>query len=93
MHMNTKKSLKPLLIAIGAGVAISLSSIPIANAASNSNNFQTDKLSSGYKLAGSNGGDKAKDGKCGAGKCGAQKQGKAKDGKCGAGKCGADKKK
>lgn len=35
---------------------------------------------------------KKKDGKCGEGKCGADKM-KKKDGKCGEGKCGADKKK
>ena len=36
---------------------------------------------------------KAKDGKCGEAKCGADKKTtKAKDGKCGEAKCGADKK-
>jgi len=96
-------AIKPLAFIVGAGLAVSLASMPIANASINP--FTADNLSSGYNLASghmdnpdkTNGntasGDKAKDGKCGAGKCGGDKKGgdKAKDGKCGAGKCGGDK--
>lgn len=98
-----KSKIRPVLFAVGAGVALSLASIPLANAASG--NFGTNQLSSGYNLADSHGAttDKADKkcgaGKCAAGKCGANKD-KAKDGSNGAngttdkskdGKCGAGK--
>ncbi len=69
------------------------------------NPFSAKSLKDGYQVAqqaepakksdgkcgeGKCGADKKKDGKCGEGKCGADKK---KDGKCGEGKCGADKKK
>ncbi len=54
--------------------------------------FSMQSLDSGYMVASAD--DKAKDGKCGEAKCGANKasaDAKAKDGKCGEGKCGANK--
>jgi len=50
------------------------------------NPFGVSDLGQGSKLAMSS----KPEGKCGEGKCGADKK---KDGKCGEGKCGADKKK
>jgi len=58
----------------------------IAHAAGNP--FALSALPQGYMIAAA---DKAKDGKCGEGKCGAKKDTKAKDGKCGEGKCGGAK--
>ena len=62
--------------------------------------FALSSLAQGYQVAA----DKAPDGKCGEGKCGARKETKAhdgqdtaikatkaKDGKCGEGKCGSKK--
>ena len=67
------------------------------------NPFGMQVLDQGYQVA--EAGTKAKDGKCGEGKCGskseakakdgvcgAKSDAKAKDGKCGEGKCGAGKK-
>ncbi len=93
---------QPLLnAAVGAAFAAA-TLMPVAHAA---NPFAADTLQSGYQVAqadtkaqdgkcgeGKCGADKKKDGKCGEGKCGAQKD-KKKDGKCGEGKCGSDKKK
>ncbi len=90
MEKSHKKANK-LSLAIGTGIAVSLASLSIANAQTSP--FSVTMLDSGYNLASNHTADKAekaKGGKCGAGKCGADK--KAKDGKCGAGKCGADKK-
>jgi len=101
----SQSKLRPLLIAIAAGVAVGLTYIPIANASSNP--FSAEKLSSGYNLAGHQMSDKADNGKCGTGKCGPDKKdakngadkngdkdkdkdkGKGSDGKCGTGKCGS----
>lgn len=71
----------------------------IAHASSNP--FALSPLSQGYMVAAA---DKTQDGKCGEGKCAANKKAKAsdeksavqekaktKDGKCGTGKCGAKK--
>ncbi|QVL46072.1 MAG: hypothetical protein KFB94_02920 [Methylophilaceae bacterium] len=85
----TKKS---IALAVGGAFALSLSATAVSAA---ENPFAIKTLSSGYQVA-DNHADKTKDGKCGEGKCGAEK--KAHDGKCGAdkkahdGKCGADKK-
>ena len=70
-----------------AGAALS----PAVHAADNP--FGMQKLDGGYQLAQAKTDDKKKDGKCGEGKCGAEKKTveKKKDGKCGEGKCGADK--
>lgn len=76
-------------LALGSAfAAITLS--PLASAADNP--FSSAKLDSGYQLAQAD--TKAKDGKCGEAKCGADKKAteKRKDGKCGEAKCGADKK-
>jgi uncharacterized low-complexity protein len=75
---------KVLALAISSAFVMSMGSSAV-NAAENPFAFKS--LSSGYQVA-DNHADKAKDGKCGEGKCGAEK---AKDGKCGEGKCGAEK--
>ncbi len=89
-----QSKIKPMLVAVGAGMALSLASITSVQAASS--NFSTDKLSSGYNIAGNHGGDKADGHKCGHGKCGHDKKNghdknghdKNGGGKCGHGKCG-----
>jgi uncharacterized low-complexity protein len=73
-----------LSVAIGSAFA-AVTLMPVAHAA---NPFAADTLQNGYQVAQTD--IKKKDGKCGEGKCGAEKK---KDGKCGEGKCGADKKK
>ena len=91
---------KKTLIALGTGLALSLASTSVALADTHSdmqaNGAQTDN---GTQMQT----DAKKDGKCGAGKCGANKEKVDKtdgkcgankdktDGKCGAGKCGANK--
>ena len=81
--MNTKNAISAV---IGAAFATGALLAPAAHAAENP--FGAKSMSSGYmQLAEA---DKAKEGKCGEGKCGASKK---KEGKCGEGKCGADKKK
>ncbi len=87
--MKSTKSIVSL--AIGSAFLATAALAPVAHAADNP--FSMAKLDSGYQLAQA---DKAKDGKCGEAKCGADK--KKADGKCGGdkkkdGKCGADKKK
>lgn len=69
--------------AIGTAFVATMSAAPIASAADNP--FALSGLSSGYQVA--QAATKAKDGKCGEGKCGAAKA-KAMEGKCGEGKCG-----
>jgi len=76
--MSNRKSLKPIAAALGTTFAVSLLSMPIANAEENP--FNATQLSNGgYMIAG----DKA-EGKCGEGKCGEGK--KEAEGKCGEGK-------
>ena len=65
--------------------AAALTTAGIAQAA---NPFALDRLDGGYQLASAD--TKAKEGKCGEGKCGGAKP-KAKEGKCGEGKCGGKK--
>ncbi len=82
----SNKVVKTLSVAIGAAL---LGSVTIASAA---NAFQVSDLGQGYMLVG----DEKPEGKCGEGKCGADKKEgaeheKGKEGKCGEGKCGADK--
>ena len=68
--------------ALGAVVIGSLASVSVqANAASP---FGAQQLESGYMTL-------VQEGKCGEGKCGAEKKA-MKEGKCGEGKCGGDKK-
>jgi len=85
MKQPTKR-LKPTALAIGATFAASVVVSSFATAATSGNNpFAMQDVHSSYtQLA-----EKAKDGKCGEGKCGADKlkaQQKAKDGKCGGNK-------
>ncbi len=61
--MNAK--LTTLSLAIGSAFAVSLVAVPVANAAENP--FGLQQLNSGYLVA-------AADGKCGEGKCGADKK-------------------
>jgi uncharacterized low-complexity protein len=77
---------KQHLITIALGSAFAAATLLPAHAAGNP--FAAKTLDGGYQVAQAD--TKAKDGKCGEGKCGADKK---KDGKCGEGKCGADKKK
>jgi uncharacterized low-complexity protein len=75
---------KTLALAVGGALALSVSTVSFAEA---ENPFAIKSLSSGYQVADNH--EKAADGKCGEGKCGAEKGAeKAKDGKCGEGKCG-----
>ena len=86
------KTNKTIALALTGVFALSIAATSI-NAAENP--FAIKSLSSGYQVAEHH--EKAKDGKCGEGKCGADMKKevaeKAKDGKCGEGKCGADMKK
>ena len=83
---------KVLTVVLGGAFAASLALSPVVHAEKNP--FAIKSLSNGYQVAEAE--EKGKDGKCGAGKCGANKKAeteeKGKDGKCGAGKCGANKK-
>jgi uncharacterized low-complexity protein len=85
-------STKAVALAVSSAFALSIGASTV-NAAENP--FAIKSLSAGYQVADHH--EKAKDGKCGEGKCGAEmkKEGadKAKDGKCGEGKCGAEMKK
>jgi uncharacterized low-complexity protein len=89
-------STKAVALAVSSAFALSIGAATV-NAAENP--FAIKSLSNGYQVA-DNHADKAKDGKCGEGKCGTEKAKdgkcgaeKAKDGKCGEGKCGAEMKK
>jgi uncharacterized low-complexity protein len=77
-----KASKTTLTLALTAAIGVA----GIAHAAGNP--FALNALPQGYMVAAA---DKAQDGKCGEGKCGAKKDTKAKDGKCGEGKCGGAK--
>ena len=83
---------KQHLITIALGSAFAAAALMPAHAAGNP--FATKTLDAGYQVAQADMkmDSKAKDGKCGEAKCGADKaMTKAKDGKCGEAKCGADK--
>lgn len=87
-----KSSKKALSIVVGSAFAASVSMTAV-NAAENP--FAMKSLTSGYMVAETH---DAKDGKCGTGKCGAEKKKDkaAKEGSCGAekgkeGSCGAEK--
>ena len=80
--MNVTK--KSIALAVGTTVALSLGAATVSAA---ENPFELTSLSSGYQVADNH--EKGHDGKCGEGKCGAEKKA---DGKCGEGKCGAEKK-
>ena len=81
--MSNRVLRKPVALAIGAALATTIAAAGVAQASS----FAVHALGAGYMLAA--GDEKAKEGKCGEGKCGADKKA---EGKCGEGKCGADKK-
>lgn len=82
--MNTSN--KTIALALSGAFALSIAATTV-NAAENP--FAIKSLSSGYQVAEHH--EKGADGKCGEGKCGAEKK-EMKDGKCGEGKCGAEKK-
>ena len=86
------KSTKAVALAVSSAFVLTIGA-SVINAAENP--FAIKSLSSGYQVADHH--EKAKDGKCGEGKCGAEtkKEGakEMKDGKCGEGKCGAEMKK
>lgn len=77
--MNASKTLLTLTLGAALGSAGLASASFTADAP-----FAMQALDRGYLVAAA---DKAKEGKCGEGKCGA-KASKAKEGKCGEGKCG-----
>jgi uncharacterized low-complexity protein len=103
----SKKSLKPISLAVGTAFAVSLSAGNVSSETDmNTSPFAVNELSGGYmQLAagGEYGGDKSgEEGKCGEGKCGekkgdkegtcGEKKGdKEGEGKCGEGKCGEKK--
>jgi len=70
--MSNKSTLKPLSIALGTMVTVSLANISIASATGNP--FSMEPLSGGYMMLA--------EGKCGEGKCGGSK-GKGMEGSCG----------
>ena len=86
-----KTSNKTVALALSGAFALSIGAATI-NAAENP--FAIKSLSSGYQVADHH--EKAKDGKCGEGKCSAEMKKemgeKAKDGKCGEGKCSTEHK-
>jgi uncharacterized low-complexity protein len=83
------KSNTSLALALTGAIALSLGA---ASVQAGENPFAIKSLSSGYQVADHH--EKAKDGKCGEGKCSAEM--KAKEGKCGDkakdGKCSAENK-
>lgn len=89
----SKQVRKPLSIVLGTAVVASLGATGIANAeATDADLFAMEELNSGYLLAGGH----EKEGSCGEGKCGEDKDGegscgedKEGEGKCGEGKCGS----
>ncbi len=96
-----KTTNKTIALALSGAFALSIAATTV-NAAENP--FAIKALSSGYQVADADA--KAKDGKCGEGKCSAEMKKemaeknqaaadttdtKAKDGKCGEGKCSANK--
>lgn len=88
----TKKTMTPAAALVGAALVGSLGNVGLAQAAGNP--FAAQPLDAGYlQLA-----EAGTEGKCGEGKCGADKEkdgksgaDKEKEGKCGEGQCGADK--
>jgi len=79
---------KSLIMALGAGMAVSLSGLAIANTNTQTNLFKTSVVTTHTQDAGHKSSTEGKttknmkNGKCGTGKC----KGK-KDGKCGSGQC------
>lgn len=86
-----KASKSTLSLVIGGAFAASVAATSVVAA---ENPFALKPLSSGYMVA-EHHGEKDKEGKCGSGKCGAEKKSDAKsdaEGKCGTGKCGSEMK-
>ena len=77
--MSKKSAIKPLAVALGTVLTVSLANIAITNAAENP--FSIKPVSGGYLMLA--------EGKCGAGKCGAGKD-KGAEGKCGMARMDAD---
>ena len=94
-----KKTLSPLVTAVGAAFMASISLSPAASATENP--FAAEQLPAGYNLAEKEAEGKCGEGKCGEGKCGAKEtdtdeeesgagaeEKSEGEGKCGEGKCG-----
>ncbi len=84
-------SVKQTTVALALGAVVLTAGVSTSVEA---NPFGFEQMNSGYQLDG--GDKKAKEGKCGEGKCGGDMKkaaGKAAEGKCGEGKCGGDMKK
>ncbi|MDO6775896.1 hypothetical protein Q4591_11040, partial [Shewanella sp. 3_MG-2023] len=77
-------SVKQTTVALALGAVVLTAGVSTSVEA---NPFGFEQMNSGYQLDG--GDKKAKEGKCGEGKCGGDMK-KAKEGKCGEGKCGGD---
>jgi len=77
--MSKKTSIKPLAVALGTVLTVSLANIAITNAAENP--FSIKSVSGGNLMLA--------EGKCGEGKCGAGKD-KGAEGKCGMARMDAD---
>lgn len=86
--MKASKSTLALVVSGAFAASIAATSVTAAE-----NPFALKPLSSGYMVA-EHHGEKDKEGKCGTGKCGAEKKDMKTDaeGKCGTGKCGAEMK-
>ena len=101
----SKKTIKPVSIALGAALVTGLAASNLA-AESNANPFALNEVSGGYMqwATADNAKKAAQEGKCGEGKCGSKgemkqnMEGKCggkkseQEGKCGEGKCGGSKK-
>src|SRR5690606_679792 len=92
-----KKSLSPLVTAVGAAFIASVSLSPAVSATENP--FAAEQLPAGYNLAEKEAEGKCGEGKCGEGKCGAEETEEEEsgsgteeksdgEGKCGEGTCG-----
>lgn len=80
--MNQQARRKPIAAAVGAAFTVNLAMISLA---STENPFAATDIGMGYQVAEQHAGKS--EGKCGEGKCGANR--KPAEGKCGEGKCGA----
>lgn len=84
-----KASKSTMALVVGGAFAASIAATSVTAA---ENPFALKPLSSGYMVADHHG-EKDAEGKCGTGKCGAEKDKKVEaEGKCGTGKCGSEMK-
>ena len=74
---NNSKFVNPVAAAVGVAFVSSLAAS--SSVVADDNPFSTSDLDAGYQLAG----EKGKEGKCGEGKCGADKDKKGAEGSCG----------